>query len=208
MADSVARDERLALCTLFDVVGPLAPTLCEGWTTSDLVAHLYVRERRPLEAAGILIAPLAPLTERAMEAAKAKLGYKALVEAVRNGPPFPTSLVDAGVNTVEYFVHHEDVRRAEEGWEPRQDSRLDQALWSLLKRSAWLLARRVKGVGLELEADGFGTAAVKAGSSSVVMKGGPQELVLFLFGRRDVARVELEGPQSAVETLRGARLGL
>ena len=50
MPGSIAQSERQALCSLLEDRGPLAPTLCEGWTTADLAAHLYVRERKPLAA--------------------------------------------------------------------------------------------------------------------------------------------------------------
>jgi hypothetical protein len=36
--------ERLELCDLLLELGPDAPTLCEGWTTADLAAHLVLRE--------------------------------------------------------------------------------------------------------------------------------------------------------------------
>lgn len=205
---STALSERRALAALLEEKGPLAPTLCEGWTTSDLAAHLYVRERKPLAAPGILVPQLAGLTERAMEAAKADIGYPGLLAAIRNGPPFPLSLVDSSVNTLEYFVHHEDVRRASKGWEPRVDADLDRALWSVLRRSAWLLTRRVKGVGLELSAESFGSFGAKSGAVRVVMKGGPQELLLFLVGRKDVARVSFDGPQDAVSSLKDSRFAL
>jgi uncharacterized protein (TIGR03083 family) len=54
---SYSRDERLALCTLLDKTGPDAPTLCEGWNTGDLAAHLVLRERRPDAAAGVIGSP-------------------------------------------------------------------------------------------------------------------------------------------------------
>ena len=42
-----AKRERLLLADLLETAGPDAPTLCEGWTTRDLAAHVVVRERRP-----------------------------------------------------------------------------------------------------------------------------------------------------------------
>ena len=42
-----AKRERLLLADLLEAEGPEAPTLCEGWSTRDLAAHLIVRERRP-----------------------------------------------------------------------------------------------------------------------------------------------------------------
>jgi uncharacterized protein (TIGR03083 family) len=40
---SLLRKERQALCDTLTELGPDAPTLCEGWTTADLAAHLMVR---------------------------------------------------------------------------------------------------------------------------------------------------------------------
>src|SRR5260370_5678483 len=62
---SYASDERAALCALLKETGPDAPTLCEGWRTSDLAAHLVLRERRPDAAAGLMGGPLAGHTRRA-----------------------------------------------------------------------------------------------------------------------------------------------
>lgn len=208
MPISTAQLERQALCTLFEEVGPLAPTLCEGWTTSDLAAHLYVRERRPISAAGILVPPLASFTERSMESVKRDPGYEGLVRRVRTGPPFPWSLVDANVNLMEYFVHHEDVRRAQPEWEPRADQALDDALWTALRRSARLLTRRAHGVGVTLSAPNREPVTAKAGEPTATIEGGPQEIVLYLFGRRDAARVTLQGSDDATAKLAAARLGL
>ena len=44
---TVAARERAALVRTLRDAGPEAPTLCEGWATKDLVAHMVVRERRP-----------------------------------------------------------------------------------------------------------------------------------------------------------------
>ena len=40
MSTSLARRERDALCDLALLLGPDAPTLCEGWDARDLVTHL------------------------------------------------------------------------------------------------------------------------------------------------------------------------
>src|SRR5262249_60545235 len=62
-----------ALCDTLERVGPAAPTLCEGWTTADLAAHLVVRERKPLAGPGIVLGgPFASYTASAMEKEKAK----------------------------------------------------------------------------------------------------------------------------------------
>ncbi len=206
MATSIAQKERQALAALLEDEGPLAPTLCEGWATSDLAAHLYVREHRPIAAAGILVPPLARLTEHAMESAKRELGYAKLVSAVRSGPPFPWTLLDSAMNVAEYFVHHEDVRRAGGDAEPRVDADLDEALWRVLRRSAVLLSLRLRGLGLEIAAPSFGRFTASQAKPHVLLEGGPQELVLFLFGRKAVARVRIEGSEEARERLMKAKL--
>ena len=45
----MAVQERRRLTTLAREVGPVTPTLCEGWTVRDLVAHLVVREGWPVQ---------------------------------------------------------------------------------------------------------------------------------------------------------------
>jgi uncharacterized protein (TIGR03085 family) len=208
MAPSLAQSERQSLCNLLEDRGPLAPTLCEGWTTSDLAAHLYVRESRPLASPGILIPAFAEITERAMEKAKGDLGYGGLIRKLRSGPPYPFRLIDAQMNLMEYFVHFEDVRRAEDGWEPRQDTALDTGLWPMAKRGGRLMARHLRAAGLELVAPGFGTVLARSGEPRIVVTAGPQELILLLFGRKKAARLEINGPESAGGLLDAARFGI
>src|SRR5215203_6407415 len=104
-----AQTERSALCDEFDRVGPDAPTLCEGWTTRDLAAHLVVRERRPDAAIGIVVPAFAGHGDAVRER-YATRPYDELVGLVRDGPPRwnPTRLeaLDRAANTIEYFVHH------------------------------------------------------------------------------------------------------
>jgi uncharacterized protein (TIGR03083 family) len=57
-----ARDERTALCDLLTELGPDQPTLCAGWQTGDLAAHLVLREHRPDAGAGVLGGPLSGYT--------------------------------------------------------------------------------------------------------------------------------------------------
>ncbi len=203
-----ARSERRALADLFVEVGPDAPTLCEGWSTSDLAAHLVIRERRPDAAAGILIKPLAGYTARVQNQVKQGRTWTQLVESVRSGPPAPLRVVDEAMNTVEYFVHLEDVRRARPGWEPRAlDAGLEQALWSRLKLMARSLMRRAP-VGVTLTAPGFGTVVGKAQQPQVTLTGAPGELLLFAFGRQGSTRVDASGDPDLVARLRHAQLGL
>jgi uncharacterized protein (TIGR03085 family) len=206
-----ARHERLELADLFATVGPDAPTLCEGWKTRDLAAHLVIRERRPDAAAGILVKPLARHTQRVQDDV-AEQPWEDLVGLVRGGPPAwsPSAWepIDRAINTVEYFVHHEDVRRAQPGWAPRTlDTGFEGDLWSRLKLGARLLVRR-SPVGLALQHTDGETVRAKSGEPVVTVTGPPSELTLFVYGRQAHARVDIDASADVADQLRAARLGL
>src|SRR5215467_13786937 len=150
---SYARDERTALCALLDETGPGAPTLCEGWRTVDLAAHLVIRERRPDAAAGLMGGPLAGHTRRVTEQLSTRTPFPDLVQLIRSGPPamsiYRLPGMDERLNLVEFFVHHEDVRRGADGWQPRDLSDgLTDALWQRLSASKLLFRRSPVGVEL------------------------------------------------------------
>lgn len=206
---SLARRERHGLCDTALTLGPDAPTLCQGWEIRDLVAHLLVRERRPWAAVGILVPPLSGLTERAM-ARQARTDFAVMVERLRGtrASPYTLPVLERVLNTLEYFVHHEDLRRAQPGWTSR---RLDPADEDLLERllavAGRVLVRRA-GVPVEVRrAGGSSAVTLRRGEGPVVLTGRPSEIALYLFGRDEVADVEATGPDETVERLRGA-LGL
>ena len=199
----VAQDERRLLTELFAEVGPDAPTLCDPWRTRDLAAHLVLRERRPDAAAGILVKPLAGHTQRVQDAYAAK-PWDELVGLVRVGPPrfSPYALVDELVNSVEYFVHHEDVRRARDDWAPRSpDPVRDAVLWRRLAPTARLMYRK-SPVGVVLRRPDGEAVVAKRGANPVVLTGQVSELLVHVFGRA-AARVEYDGPDDAVRLVRG-----
>lgn len=203
--------ERAELCDLFIAVGPDAPTLCEGWDTLDLAAHLVVRENDIRSGLAILGGGrFASLGQSLMDGARAQ-GYDRLVERLRAGPPLvPWRLpgLRGPLNLNEWFVHHEDVRRPN-GHGPRTDRPdLDAALWTMVRRTARLMLRRVKGVGVALAAPGHGEVPARGPGPSARVTGGPQELALFLNGRRAAAQVEVTGPDDALAALAAADLGI
>jgi uncharacterized protein (TIGR03085 family) len=205
---SPSQQERRQLADLLERIGPDAPTLCAGWTTADLAAHLVLRERRPDAAVGIAVPVLAGYTERVQQAIRDAHPWPVLVDQVRSGPPTPLRPLDRLVNVVEYFVHHEDVRRAVPDWEPRSpDATRDATLWRRLSTLAPVLFRRFAG-GLVLQAPGYGTIRRHPARTAVTVSGSPGELVLVGFGRLGHARVELDGPAGTIEALRGTRLGI
>jgi uncharacterized protein (TIGR03085 family) len=202
--------ERRELCDLLEEVGPSAPTLCEGWATLDLAAHLVVRERDIRAAPGILLGGRFEATlERLMDAARER-GYPQLVDTVRNGPPLGPMAVP-GLRTLlnlnEYVVHHEDVRRAN-GLLPRTDRPdLQDAVWGLVRHQARLLLRRVDGASVRLAPAGR-TGVTVGGGPQAVLAGEPVELLLYLFGRRSAAHAELTGDPEAQAAVAAAALGL
>lgn len=206
-----AKRERLLLADLLEASGPDAPTLCEGWTTRDLAAHLIVRERRPDAAGGILIKQLAPRLERVMDEMRAK-PYEELIQLIRTGPPrfspFSLKQIDEASNTVEFYVHTEDVRRAQPDWTPRElDAVFQDTLWSRLERMARMLGRGAP-TGLVLRRPDGQTAVAHRGAPVVTVTGEPAELLMFAHGRQSAARVELDGDVDAVAKARGTkRLG-
>jgi uncharacterized protein (TIGR03085 family) len=134
--------------------------------------------------------------------------WDALVELVRTGPPgwspFSFGPMNELVNGAEYFIHHEDVRRAAEGWEPRPaDPRREDALWRTLRFSA-KRGYRKSVVGVLLKRPDGETIVAKRGPSAVTISGAPSELLLHSFGR-DRTLVEFEGEEAAVAEIRGSK---
>jgi uncharacterized protein (TIGR03085 family) len=207
----LARTERAALCDLALDLGPDAPTLSGDWTVRDLVVHLLVREGHPA-AVGIVVPPLAPLTDHVSRSLAGR-DFAGLVARLRKGPPFwsPFGLgpLDSMLNTVEFFVHHEDIRRAQTDWGPRELSEQDQeTLWRLGRVAGKGLVRSAK-VGVVLErSDTSEREVLKNAPGAVVVRGLPAELVLFVYGRQAQSRVELEGADSDIAALTGADLGI
>ena len=212
---SYSREERLALCVLLEKTGPDAPTLCEGWTTGDLAAHLVLREHRPDAAAGVAGVPLAGYTAHVQRRLKGRIPFADLVRMIRSGPPRLSVMalpgMDERVNAVEFFVHHEDVRRAADGWEPRAlGSGESDMLWGRLRMARFML--RKAPVGVELARDDVGPATdnpdgvpyritARNATPAVAVVGSPAELTLWVMGRRAAARVRMDGIQAAVTKL-------
>ncbi|MFF8318217.1 TIGR03085 family metal-binding protein [Streptomyces bobili] len=207
-----AKRERLLLADLLETAGPEAPTLCEGWRTRDLAAHVVVRERRPDAAGGLLVKQLASRLDKAMEEFTAK-PYEELIQLIRTGPPrfspFQLKQLDEASNIIEFYVHGEDVRRAQPDWTPRElDPVFQDALWTRLERTARLTGRGTP-TGLVLRRPDGRTAVANRGTPVVTATGEPSELLLLLYGRGGAAQVDLAGEEEAVTTLRGGKqLGL
>jgi len=190
--------ERRHLAALLRRVGPDAPTLCEGWVTRDLAVHLIERDSRPDLIAGTVLPKIPVLSKRAQEADAqlrrqdwgelvSKVEKPALYSPARLGP------LDKRMNTAEFFVHHEDVRRAQETWHRRQLLQEEERdLWAALKLMGKALLRPEQDSVL-LVANGYGSVTGgKAKTSTVrIVRGTPSELLLWAFGRREQAEVAI-----------------
>jgi uncharacterized protein (TIGR03085 family) len=203
--DSLAQQERKNLCDIFVTLGPDAPTLCEGWTTADLAAHLVVRERRPDSGPGLVWPRLADYTDKVRTGVRDRSSWDELVETVRRGPPLLLRPFDGAMNTIEYFIHVEDVRRAQDGWEPRPlDPALADALWTRVGPGG--MAKKVPATivisspGREDKERGTGPR--------LTLTGDPGELTMFGAGRQWATRVEISGDAARAEQLRAASLGI
>jgi uncharacterized protein (TIGR03085 family) len=206
-----ARTERSALADLLTEIGPDQPTLCEGWQTRDLAAHLVTRDRRPDSAAGILIKPLAGYTDRLRNSAAAR-PWDVLVSQVNTPPRLwiaGIGVLDRLTNTSEFFIHHEDIRRAQPDWTPRPlDRGLGEVLYGQVKLMAKMRLRKFPA-NITINMPGYGDPVTAgSGGSDLDISGDPGEMTLLLSGRQRASRVTIVGPDDLVERLRTAALSL
>jgi uncharacterized protein (TIGR03085 family) len=200
---------RDALVEALVSAGPGQPTLCEGWKTQHLAAHVVLRESSPL-VAGLVVKPLrARLERRTMQwgdAATDPDSYLRLVARISTGPasgrvggrlnrlPAVRRAAQA-TNLLEFFVHTEDVRRAQDRWAPRHLAQdYADALFAELVRAA-RLSYRSEDTGIVLaRSTGERVTARQAqpGEPTRTISGPAGELVLHAFGRRDNALVVVD----------------
>ena len=122
-------------------------------------------------------------------------GYEGTVDRVRTGPPIGPMRIPAvrhATNLIEYFVHHEDVRRAL-GEAPRElSAAYVNALWRRTRQMVPLLLMRSPVRVVHVLPDGR-RAALGHGARTVVLRGAAPELALHAFGRGAKAELTAEG---------------
>lgn len=176
--------------------GPDAPTLCEGWRTRHLAAHLYLRLHRPWRmVAGILpgVEDADALTLRMGDEHLSGGAYEQLLDAFLAQPAWwnPMGRAGDGVHLLEYVVHHEDVRRANGPVPPRSlPAEQLSALWVQVRRTGRVSQAR-SGTGMVLVVPAGPRAVVRRARRSIAVTGDPVELALYLTGRTEHADVDL-----------------
>ncbi len=203
--------ERRILVETLRGAGPDGPTLCAGWRARHLAAHVLLRERRPWSLAGQVLPAARDWTERRI-AARAGLEpawtdpageWDRLLADIAAGPGSwsPYEFAGEAVNLLEFFVHTEDVRRAAGDDTPRElPIGLQAGLWHYLTGGARLFLRPVPtGVvaiadtGLRRRLKSPPSGGRDGAPGTVVVRGEPGEIALWIYGRGAHARVDLAG---------------
>lgn len=202
---SLAHRMRQSICDVFDRVGALAPTNCEGWEAQDLAAHLWVRERRPDTMPGIALKSFAGHTQRVQSEKLHSLGFEKLVADLRN-PPLPVRVLGAPANTAEYLIHVIDVARPNGIEVPLSESE-EKKLLPVAKMFARKAAMSFGGrlVVTPTPGESFSHGS---GSRPVHLAGAPSEIAYFCSGRVEQADVELTGEAETIEAFKASIKGL
>lgn len=197
-----AQVEQDALTATLQAAGPEQDTLCEGWRTRHLAAHLYLRARKPWQLLGL--PGTVGVDELAAECTD-PARYQQVIAEFAGPMPWPwratrTGALNELTNLVEYVVHHEDVRRAgEQALPPRSlPPEMTAAIWSKFARTSigFYLAAPV---GVLLMVPGGPRLRARPGGDPVRVVGTPVEQALYAMGRREHARIELRGSTAQVE---------
>lgn len=196
---STAFEQRRALATALRSVSADAPTLCEGWAAEDLALHIVIRDSRP----DLMIGPGLPVVgDRASKALQnlRSTGYESLVERAQAGPPsyFPQNFPPLNdlMNTAEFYIHTEDVLRAQPDFDPKHprsiSEKLRRRLW---KQGAMIFPMAARSAKQHITFVSPGYGSTTAGPSSAperTITGAPEELLLWAFGRKEKAQVSID----------------
>jgi len=168
-----------------------AITLCGGWNVEDLAAHIVVREGL-IGPIGIVVPRLHNLHDSRVKKLEAK-GHSAIIQKLEKYPWF----MPAVVNTGEFWVHNEDILRgALHIKRPVATAKQNAILWSSLQGLAKIKKGLVKDLGNvvlknEHTAEVI-TIANHKSKNDTNITGQAGELLLYFYGRRDVAKVSIK----------------
>lgn len=214
--EELRRSERLDLLETLRQVGPEAPTLCAQWSAADLAAHLVASERHrglPMVVAYKLRAALPAgavqwgmgalqrVGDRQLAKAKAE-GWDRLLARLASGPPAAYRLNSvAPIRLVEEWVHHEDIRRANDMPARAAPPNLDEALWQagLLLSSFNEFTPGRQGLLVTMP---DGRSQLIGDTVRVRILGPAGEILLYLAGRTTAAKVTVTGEDEALRAMR------
>ncbi len=166
-----------------------ASSLCEGWTVEDVATHLLARERY-LSSIGIVIPALHPWHERTMRRIAHK-GHTYVVEKMRHYPWW----MPATLNVAEFYIHNEDILRGGlHRSRPKPSGEAVALLWNSLAGLMKVRASEVSDLGVLTIHNDLTNQEIVVGKHSdkhTTVSGDPGELLLFCYGRRDAAKVNL-----------------
>jgi uncharacterized protein (TIGR03085 family) len=152
------------------------------------------------------LGPLSAYTERVRRSALRVHDFAALVDAIRTAPPWlGIERIDDALNTVEMFVHTEDVRRANGLPLREHDDAFEAAAWRRLSRQARLSFRRVPAAVTLEPTTGAAPVTAGKGGPAVTVAGLPSELLLLSYNRKEHAQVTITG--DGADALRRTKLG-
>lgn len=212
--DDFVAASRDALVAALYAAGPNEPTLVEEWQTQHLAAAVFLKENpHHITERGYgshAAARTAAITQLGEESSSRKAFYN-LVRKIADGPeeaPTPSrpsmlSRLRRAVSPrkpetqnllLHFFVHTEDVRRAQTRWAPRKltDAYAD-ALFEQLRDQARKYYANAKTGYVLIRTNGERIVA-KRGTAQTFVTGPAGELVLHALGRPDHALVLIDRP--------------
>lgn len=212
--DDFVAASRAALVAALYAAGPNEPTLVEQWQTQHLAAAVYLRENphrvTERELGNGAAARNTAIQQLGEESASRKAFYN-LVRKISGGPEeapaaprqsllsrLRRSVTQRRQETesmlLHFFVHTEDIRRAQARWAPRKltDEYAD-ALFEQLREHARKYYATAKTGYVLIRTNGERIVA-KRGTDQTFVTGPAGELVLHALGRPDHALVLIDRP--------------
>ena len=203
--------ERQALRSTLQELGPEAPTLVSGWTARDIAPHVVGGEL----AAGVPVFVARSLVRRGIDVTfLQKAGAKqqdrlagrgwdwALERLGRKAPRLVHHSSIAPVSLFEYWIHHEDVRRANGG--ARDAGRDYPVLQQCVDIVGRYVGSRLDEVTVVVE-HARESIAFGSGAREITLSGPSGEVLLWLAGRGDAAEADVSG-DVATDVMRRLRL--
>jgi len=193
---TLLRDHHLHhLCDALAEVPATAPTLCDGWDAHDLAVHIWVIKHDPLSWPGIVIPALAGVTRRRAETVRGRWPYLALLARLRQDSgaiacmPFD-GREDHRHALGEYYIHTEDIRRANTLPRRSLSTETEDALWLRARTAGGQLWGRGQDA-TRFEAPDRMPFILGRGEPATCVSGLPSEAILRIYGREGVADVQV-----------------